>query len=118
MAGKIRRAHGAPSRHGALAIASKSARKHACRGSPLAGDFGGEGNSFGHPAQALIEPYENRDVPLPGTDRDGAIRAITDGRSPFLRSSENPERECTLGRALRQERSMGAHRVTRGAEYY
>jgi len=39
----------------------------------------GEANPFGHPAEAVVERYENKGVRLLRTDRDGAITAITDG---------------------------------------
>jgi len=40
-----------------------------------------ETNSFGQPAASVVERYENRDVRLLRTDRDGAITAITDGKN-------------------------------------
>jgi len=41
----------------------------------------GESNPFGHPAEAVIERYEQAGVRLLRTDRDGAVSALTDGRS-------------------------------------
>jgi competence protein ComEC len=41
----------------------------------------GEANAFGHPAQAVVERYEQSGVRLLRTDRDGAVTALTDGHS-------------------------------------
>lgn len=46
----------------------------------------GEANPFGHPAGAVIERYEQAGVRLLRTDRDGAVSAITDGRSLLVHS--------------------------------
>jgi len=47
-------------------------------------------NVLRHPAQAVIERYENRGVQLLRTDRDGAITAVTDGRSLFVHRYNDP----------------------------
>jgi competence protein ComEC len=44
----------------------------------------GEGNSFGHPAESVVERYENAGIRLLRTDRDGAITASTDGQDLFV----------------------------------
>ncbi len=44
----------------------------------------GEANSFGHPAQSVIDRYDDAGVRLLRTDRDGAITAITDGQNLFV----------------------------------
>ena len=41
----------------------------------------GEANPFGHPAEAVVERYENMGVTVLRTDRDGAITAVTDGQT-------------------------------------
>ncbi|HYL46886.1 MAG TPA: ComEC/Rec2 family competence protein [Candidatus Limnocylindrales bacterium] len=41
----------------------------------------GEANPFGHPAQPTLDRYAQWGVRLYRTDRDGAVRALTDGRS-------------------------------------
>jgi competence protein ComEC len=46
----------------------------------------GESNSFGHPAEAVVERFEERGTKLLRTDRDGAITALTDGRSLAVRT--------------------------------
>lgn len=46
----------------------------------------GESNSFGQPAESVVERYENRGVRLLRTDRDGAITAITDGQNLVIRA--------------------------------
>jgi len=46
----------------------------------------GEGNPFGHPAERVLERYEQAGVRLLRTDRDGAITATTDGQNLELRT--------------------------------
>ncbi|MGC2422151.1 MAG: ComEC/Rec2 family competence protein [Candidatus Acidiferrales bacterium] len=46
----------------------------------------GEGNSFGHPAESVVERYESAGIRLLRTDRDGAITALTDGENLFVRT--------------------------------
>jgi competence protein ComEC len=41
----------------------------------------GEANPFGHPAQAVVERFQQHGAELLRTDRDGAITAITDGNN-------------------------------------
>jgi competence protein ComEC len=41
----------------------------------------GAGNSFGHPAAAVVERYKERGIRLLRTDQDGAVRAVTDGKT-------------------------------------
>jgi competence protein ComEC len=41
----------------------------------------GEANPFGHPAQLTLDRYAQWGVHVYRTDRDGAVRAVTDGRS-------------------------------------
>lgn len=41
----------------------------------------GEGNMFGQPNAAVLERYERRGTRVLRTDRDGAVTAVTDGRS-------------------------------------
>jgi hypothetical protein len=47
----------------------------------LTGSLRSGANSFGHPAENVIERYEQAGVRLLRTDRDGAITAITDGQA-------------------------------------
>ena len=46
----------------------------------------GENNPFGHPVAAVLERYAQDGVPLLRTDRDGAVTALTDGRSLLVRT--------------------------------
>jgi competence protein ComEC len=46
----------------------------------------GEGNSFGHPAESVVERYESAGIRLLRTDRDGAITGSTDGQNLFVRT--------------------------------
>ena len=46
----------------------------------------GEGNPFGHPSESVVERYENAGVRFLRTDRDGAVTALTDGQTLFLRT--------------------------------
>ena len=46
----------------------------------------GEGNSFGHPAESVVERYEDAGIRLLRTDRDGAITASTDGQNLFVQT--------------------------------
>jgi len=41
----------------------------------------GEANPFGHPAETVLERYGRDHVSLLRTDRDGAVTALTDGRT-------------------------------------
>jgi len=41
----------------------------------------GEGNAFGHPAQPVVDRYLRNGVRFLRTDRDGAVTALTDGRT-------------------------------------
>ena len=50
----------------------------------------GEGNSFGHPAPIVVERYARAGVRFLRTDRDGAVTALTDGRSLSVRTFVNP----------------------------
>lgn len=40
----------------------------------------GEGNSYGHPHAEVIERFRRHRVPVYGTDRDGTIMVVSDGR--------------------------------------
>lgn len=46
----------------------------------------GEANPFGHPAESVVERYEQEGIRLLRTDRDGAVTAVTDGRSLTIHS--------------------------------
>jgi competence protein ComEC len=46
----------------------------------------GEGNAYGQPAQNILERYAAAGVHLLRTDQDGAVTAVTDGRSLSVRS--------------------------------
>jgi len=46
----------------------------------------GESNPFGHPAESVVERFEQHGVTLLRTDRDGAITAVTDGANLAVRS--------------------------------
>ena len=46
----------------------------------------GESNPFGHPAEAVLERYEQAGVRLLRTDHDGAVAAITDGQNLEVRT--------------------------------
>ena len=50
----------------------------------------GEGNPFGHPAPIVVERYARAGVRFLRTDRDGAVTALTDGRSLSVRTFVNP----------------------------
>ena len=41
----------------------------------------GASNSFGHPAPEIVERYQNDDIRLLRTDRDGAVTALTSGQN-------------------------------------
>lgn len=55
----------------------------------------GEANPFGHPSQDAIERIEAEGSRLYRTDRDGAITAITDGRSMSIRPFLPCARPCS-----------------------
>jgi competence protein ComEC len=46
----------------------------------------GESNPFGHPAEAVLERYEQAGVRLLRTDHDGAVTALTDGQNLEVRT--------------------------------
>jgi competence protein ComEC len=46
----------------------------------------GASNPFGHPAQAVVERYQQDGVRLLRTDRDGAVSALADGNSLLISS--------------------------------
>lgn len=46
----------------------------------------GEANPFSHPAQSTLERYAQWGIQMLRTDRDGAVRALTDGRSLSVHS--------------------------------
>ncbi len=46
----------------------------------------GEGNAYGQPAENILERYAAAGVRLLRTDRDGAVTAVTDGRSLSVHS--------------------------------
>jgi competence protein ComEC len=46
----------------------------------------GEGNAFGHPAEAIVERYARARIRFLRTDRDGAVTALTDGQSLTVRT--------------------------------
>jgi competence protein ComEC len=46
----------------------------------------GEANPFHHPAEAVVNRYQNDGIQLLRTDRDGAITAVTDGQSISVRN--------------------------------
>jgi competence protein ComEC len=50
----------------------------------------GLGNPFGHPAPIVVERYKEDGVRLLETDRDGAISALTDGRTLLVRTFVEP----------------------------
>ena len=53
----------------------------------------GESNPFGHPAEAVVERFENHAVRLLRTDRDGAITALTDGSSLSVHAYAEPSQQ-------------------------
>jgi competence protein ComEC len=46
----------------------------------------GEGNSFGHPNDSVVDRYEEKRARLLRTDQDGAVTATTDGRNLTVKS--------------------------------
>jgi competence protein ComEC len=51
----------------------------------------GESNAFGHPALEIVERYQDDDIRLLRTDRDGAITALTGGQNLSVRTyAEQP----------------------------
>jgi competence protein ComEC len=50
----------------------------------------GLGNPFGHPAPVVVERYKEDGVRLLETDRDGAMTALTDGRTLLVRTFTEP----------------------------
>ena len=46
----------------------------------------GEGNTFGHPAENIVQRYAQAGVRFLRTDRDGAVTALTDGQSLVVRT--------------------------------
>jgi competence protein ComEC len=46
----------------------------------------GESNPFGHPAEAVVERFDEHAVKLLRTDRDGVITALTDGSNLSVRT--------------------------------
>jgi competence protein ComEC len=53
----------------------------------------GEGNTYGHPAENILQRYETNSVHLFRTDRDGAVTALTDGRSLTVTSFANRQHQ-------------------------
>ncbi len=51
----------------------------------------GESNPFGHPAESVIERFEQHGTKLLRTDRDGAITAFTDGTTFAIRTYAEEE---------------------------
>jgi competence protein ComEC len=41
----------------------------------------GESNPYGHPAESVVERYSQDGIRLLRTDRDGAVTALSDGKS-------------------------------------
>ena len=66
----------------------------------------GEGNPYGHPSPELVKRLEDAGVRILRTDRDGAIRVLTDG--------DRVEISCFV--ACQEESSLELGRVVRGAE--
>jgi len=46
----------------------------------------GESNPYGHPAEIVVERYAQDGIRLLRTDRDGAVTALSDGKSLSVQS--------------------------------
>lgn len=51
----------------------------------------GEDNSYGHPHEEVVSLFEEKGIPLYGTDKDGTIVITSDGETVEVESDEEPE---------------------------
>src|SRR5699024_11304998 len=51
----------------------------------------GEDNSYGHPHEEVVSLFEEKGIPLYGTDKDGTIVITSDGETVHGESDEEPK---------------------------
>src|SRR5699024_12471792 len=51
----------------------------------------GEDNSHGHPHEEVVSLFEEKGIPLYGTDKDGTIVITSDGGTVHVQSDEEPK---------------------------